>query len=371
MSRPVSDKLGRSLARTLWQSPLWAVPFAIFFGTMFGGTWGIYRDAYLVSLVFAVTIRLALVALVFGFLEPMRRRSRGRGPGLPLEIALYSVVSILGSYLAAYIVHSTFFPGFLASPRSFAVTGMYALLFSTLIGGVAYATHFYKESVARAREAAEARAALAQAELRALRAQVQPHFLFNTLNSIAALIPVDPAAAEEMTTRLSELFRHGLSASERETTPLGEELAFERAYLDIERARFGGRLRIETDVDAGLEAVPVPSLLLQPVVENAVRHAISPRAAGGTIRLSARRDGATLVLAVEDDGPGMSAEQVADALGEGEPRTPGGRGFGLFALRERLRASGLDRALAIERPPSGGTRVVVTLPIHRSERSSS
>ena len=363
MSRRMPESLGRSLVRTLWQTPLWAIPFALFFGTMFGGTWSVYRDAYLVSLVFAATIRLALVALEFGFLEPMRRRSRGRGLTLPVEIALYSIVSILGSYLAAYIVHATFFPGFLASPRSIAVTGMYALLFSTLIGGIAYAMHFYRESIARAREAAEARAALAQAELRALRAQVQPHFLFNTLNSIAALIPVDPAAAEEMTTRLSELFRHGLSASERETTPLGEELDFELAYLEIERTRFGGRLRVETVVEPGLESLPVPSLLLQPVVENAVRHAISPRAAGGTVRLTARRDGASLVLAVEDDGPGMSAEDVARALGEGPSREPGGRGFGLFALRERLRASGLDQALAIERPPSGGTRVVVTLPL--------
>jgi len=359
------------IVRTLWQTPLWAIPFALFFGTMFGGTWPVYKGSYLVSLIFAATIRFTLIVLRFGIIAPMRRRARGRRPNLPVEIALYSSVSILSSFLAAYIVHRTIFPGFLGTPRAFAVTGMYAVLFSTLIGGIAYAVHFYHESIARAREAAEARAALAQAELRALRAQVQPHFLFNTLNSIASLIPVDPAAAEEMTTRLSELFRHGLSASERETTSLKDELAFERAYLDIERARFGGRLSIETTVEPGLESLPVPSLLLQPVVENAVRHAIAPRAAGGTVRLSARRVGDALVLAVEDDGPGMSDEARAGALGEGEARTPGGRGFGLFALRERLRASGLDRALAIERPPSGGTRVVVTLPIHRTERSPS
>ena len=361
--RRMPDTLRRSLVRTIWQTPLWAVPFALFFGTMFGARWSTYRDSYYVSLVFAATIRLALIALEFGVLERMRRRARGRGVPLPLEIALYSIVSILGSFLAAYIVHSTFFPGFFSSPRSVAVIGMYALLFSSLIGGIAYAMHFYQESIARARETAEVRAELAQAELRALRAQVQPHFLFNTLNSIASLIPVDPKAAEEMTTRLSELFRHALSASERETTPLGEELAFALGYLDIERARFGGRLRVETSVAPGLETVPVPSLLLQPVVENAVRHAISPRASGGTIRLSARKEGAALVLAVEDDGPGIPGDALARALGEGEARTPGGRGFGLFALRERLRASGLDRALAIERPPSGGTRVTVTLPL--------
>jgi two-component system LytT family sensor kinase len=269
---------------------------------------------------------------------------------------------VLGAYVAAYIAHKTIFPGFLGSPRAFAVTGMYALLFSSLIGGIAYAMHFYHESIARARETSGVRAELAQAELRALRAQVQPHFLFNTLNSIAALIPVDARAAEEMTTRLAELFRHALSASERETTPLREELAFAHGYLDIERVRFGGRLRVETDVPDGLESLPVPSLLLQPVVENAVRYGIAPRPDGGLVRLSARRDGDRLVLAVEDDGPGIPADALARALGAGEPRAPGGRGFGLFALRERLRA--LGASLAIETPPAGGTRVTVTLPLN-------
>jgi signal transduction histidine kinase len=364
MSPRRPESLGGALVRTLWQAPLWAVPFALFFGTMFGGSLAGYKGAYLVSLIFATTIRLALIGLRFGILAPMHRRARGRRPNLPVEIALYSVVSVLGAFLAAFIVDRTLFPGFLGSPRSFALTGMYALIFSTLIGGIAYAMHFYQESIARARETAEVRAELAQAELRALRAQVQPHFLFNTLNSIASLIPADPKAAEEMTTRLSELFRHGLSASERETTSLKDELAFELAYLDIERVRFGGQLKIETAIAPGVESLPVPSLLLQSVVENAVRHAISPRESGGTIKIVARRDGEALVLSVEDDGPGMSAETVARVLGDG--REKGGRGFGLFALRERLRAWGSGAGLAIERPSAGGTRVVVTLPVRSS-----
>ena len=348
------QRFGPALWRTVWQTPLWAIPFAFFFGTMFGGTWPTYRDSYLVSLIFAGTIRLSLLALEFGVLRAMRRRPGSRGPRIAVEASLYAISSVIGAYIAAFIVDRTLFHGFLGSPRAFAVTGLYAILFSTLIGGIAYAIHFYQESIARARETAEVRAELAQAELRALRAQVQPHFLFNTLNSIASLIPVDPKAAEEMTTRLSELFRHALSASERETVPLGEELAFLQAYLDIERVRFGVRLKVETLVAPGLEGVPVPSLLLQPVVENAVRHGIAPRAEGGVIRITARRHGAALVLSIEDDGVGTSA----DVLEEG--REKGGRGFGLFALRERLRAVG--GTLAIERPQAGGTRVTVTLP---------
>ena len=357
MSPRKSEKLGPALWRAVWRTPIWALPFALFFGTMFGGTWATYRGSYLVSLIFAATIRIALIILDFGVLQSLRRRRPARGPRVAIEAALYAISSVIGAYVAAFIVDRTLFHGFLGSPRAFAVTGMYALLFSGLIGGIAYAIHFYQESIARARETAEVRAELAQAELRALRAQVQPHFLFNTLNSIASLIPVDPKAAEEMTTRLSELFRHALSASERETVPLSEELAFVQAYLDIERVRFGGKLRVETRVQPGLESAPVPSLLLQPVVENAVRHAIAPRAEGGVIRVEARRDGDHIVLSIEDDGPGMSAEAVARVLEEG--REKGGRGFGLFALRERLRASG--RTLAIERPPAGGTRVVITL----------
>jgi sensor histidine kinase YesM len=162
-----------------------------------------------------------------------------------------------------------------------------------------------------------------------------------------------------MTTRLSELFRHGLAASERETTSL--RTSSRSSLLPGDRgARFGGRLNVETDIAPGLESVQVPSLLLQAVVENAVRYAIAPRPGGGTIRIAARLDGAALVISVEDDGPGMSDETVARVLGEG--REKGGRGFGLFALRERLRTPGSGGGLAIERPPAGGTRVVVTLP---------
>ncbi len=349
---------GRSLFDAVWQTPLWAIPFAVFFGTMYGGARETYVLSYEISLVFALTIRLAMVALTHLALPALRRDAPAAGrPPLALEIALFAAVSVAASYLAAFIIHKTFLPGFLGTTRSLALTGMYALLFSFLIGGIAYASHFYRESIARARAVEAMRAELAQAELRALKAQIEPHFLFNTLNAIASLIPSDPRAAEEMTTRLAEVFRYALSASERETAPLSEEVAFATAYLDIERARFGERLRVVVAVEPGLERVLVPSLLLQPVVENAVRHGIAPRASGGTIRIGAARAGSTLKLTVEDDGPGMSKDVVA------APREPGGRGFGLHALRERLRASGIPDALVIETPAGGGTRIVITLPL--------
>ena len=363
----MTPKSGRSLGRALfdaaWQVPLWSIPFALFFGTLYGGARETYILSYEISLVFSLTIRLALVGLTWFVLPALRKGPLCEGGvPLPLEIALFAITSVVSSYVAGFIISQTFLPGFMGSARSFAVTGMYALLFSSLIGGIAYAMHFYRQAIARTRAVESMRAELAQAELRALKAQIEPHFLFNTLNAIASLIPSNPAAAEEMTTRLADVFRYALSASERETAPLSDELAFAHSFLGIERVRFGDRLRVVTTVEPGLERAPVPSLLLQPVVENAVRHAIAPRAEGGTIRLSAKRAGTSLVLAVEDDGPGIDTATAARILA-GTKREPGSRGFGLFALRERLRAAGLEQALALDTPPGGGTRVTITLPL--------
>jgi len=366
MSRdPSAHSLVRAILNSIWQVPLWAIPFGIFFGTVFGARPENYAWAYAISLIFSLTIRLGLILLSHVVLPRIRRASPGgRGPALPVEIALFASTALIASYAAAFIVHLTILPGFLGTPRDLVLNGMYSLLFSTLIGGIAYAAHFYRQSIARMRAVESMRAELAQAELRALKAQLEPHFLFNTLNAIASLIPSNPAAAEEMTTRLADVFRYALSASERETAPLADELAFAHSYLDIERVRFGDRLRVITNVEPGLERAPVPSLLLQPVVENAVRHAIAPRAEGGTIRLSAKRAGGALELTVEDDGPGIDAATAARILegGDSARREPGSRGFGLYALRERLRAAGLEHALALDTPPGGGTRVTITLP---------
>ncbi len=166
------------------------------------------------------------------------------------------------------------------------------------------------------------------------------------------MIAEHPRAAEDTTTRLADVFRYALQASDREHQRLGDELAFLRAYLDIERTRFGERLRIVETVEPGLEAFLVPSLLLQPLAENAVRHGIATRAEGGTIQLDVRRASDRLVIEVRDDGPGF-----------GSGRATTGTGFGLHSVRERLRAAGLVDALHIESDASRGTRVRVTLPL--------
>jgi signal transduction histidine kinase len=326
------------------------VPFGIFFGTMFGSDLESYFKAYQLALVFAYCIGLGLWAWRYFLLPRLDVPGRGR-TDLRVGISVM-LTALLSSYVAAVIIHFTLMPGFLGSPRNVAIAGMWTLLFAALFTGINFAIAYYRQSMERARQVEQIRAELAEAELRALRAQINPHFLFNTLNSIAALITEDPAAAEETTTRLADVFRYALQASEREHARLGDELAFLRSYLEIERTRFGSRLRVEEAIEPGLDSVLVPSLLLQPVVENAVRHAVSARPEGAWVRIAARRDQDKLTLEVADDGPGMNGSE-----------TTSGTGFGLHAVRERLRASGLPDALVIDSARGQGTRVRISLPL--------
>jgi anti-sigma regulatory factor (Ser/Thr protein kinase) len=187
-----------------------------------------------------------------------------------------------------------------------------------------------------------------EARLSALTARIHPHFLFNTLNSISALVTEDPKKAEAMLERLASLLRFILD-SDRRVVSLGQELAVVRDYLEIESTRFGDRLRWNVEVAPGLEPCEVPPLSVQTLVENSIKHAIAPRRAGGEIRVAVRRHNGALELGVWDDGPGFTATEL----------TPG---HGLDNLRQRLASLyGAAGHLAIERA-SDGTEVTVTLP---------
>lgn len=199
--------------------------------------------------------------------------------------------------------------------------------------GVAHALRFYERAKSREQREVELEARLAQARLQALRMQLNPHFLFNTLNSIASLVHEQPQA-EEMIECLSDLLRLTLSASERQEVTLREELYFLDRYLLIEQIRFGHRLRVEKQIDiAALDAV-VPILILQPIVENAVRHGIETQIAPGMVRIIAERTGQTLLLSVEDNGCGRSSS-LKPTLKEG---------VGLSNTRSRLKELYGERA---------------------------
>ena len=199
----------------------------------------------------------------------------------------------------------------------------------------------------------------ATAQLAALRAQINPHFLFNSLNSIAQLIHADPDAAERCVERLADMFRYILRRAEKEFVPLADELEMTQAYLDIERARFGDRLRVETSVDPRSLRQLIPNLILQPLVENAIKHGLSLKRGAGTIRIDAAVSDGHLELAVADDGLGMGGPALA-AVYE--------RGIGLRNLRDRLsRLYGPSHLPEITSAPGSGTRVRLHLPVRPAE----
>ena len=188
------------------------------------------------------------------------------------------------------------------------------------------------------------------AELRALRTQIDPHFLFNSLNSINALVSVDPKKARQMCVLLSDLLRTSLQVGAQATIPLAQELALVREYLGVEALRFGERLRPEFRIEPGLEALAVPTLLLQPLVENSITHGIAHLVSGGFVRLEARRNGATLLLAVENSI---------------DPETPrrAGSGTGIENVRKRLRLSFGGRATLNTSENGECFRTEITLPL--------
>jgi two-component system LytT family sensor kinase len=213
------------------------------------------------------------------------------------------------------------------------------------------ALEFERERNERQRQQERLQHSLTEAELKALRAQVDPHFLFNTLNTVADLITSDPAKAEIMTERLAEFFRYTLTRTDRTLATLDEELQFVRHYLHIEQVRFGDRLSVELSTGPGVAGEMVPALILQPLVENAIRHGLAPKPEGGRICVSASREGGFVRLRVADDGVGMRGESVR------------ANGIGLRNVRERLQALYGDAArMDIDSSAAQGTSVSLLLP---------
>lgn len=214
------------------------------------------------------------------------------------------------------------------------------LFFGVVLYVVMGSTQWIGASMSLARETEarrmQADALRARAELEALRGRLDPHFLFNTLHSLSVLARHDPAQTQVALGQLADLLRYVLDSKRgaREQVPFADELAFVQAYLALESLRFGERLRIHTSIDDDALDVVVPSLSLQPLVENAIRHAVTPRASGGAVNVSAHLEHDALVLAVKDDGAGSTPD--SDATTQGAAPSTAGTGVGLDALRRRL-----------------------------------
>jgi two-component system LytT family sensor kinase len=203
---------------------------------------------------------------------------------------------------------------------------------------------------------------LVEAELRALRAQINPHFLFNSLNTIAALISLEPEKAEKFTVRLAKVFRYVLLHADQPLSAIDEEIDFLRTYLEIEQIRFGERLLVEFDVDNSIAHSAVPSLILQPLVENAIKHGIAPKIGSSRILVQVKRKNSMILLSVEDDGIGLSAKEAT--LGQALPDARSGAGVGLQNVLERLHAMyGETASLSLVSIPSGGSRATLEIPL--------
>jgi signal transduction histidine kinase len=208
-----------------------------------------------------------------------------------------------------------------------------------------------EEAIALQAQAAQLRAQLAGARLAALRTQLNPHFLFNTLHAVSALVERDPRGVRRMIARLSELLRMSLDGVEDSEIPLARELDFTRRYLEIMKIRFEGRLEITEHIDAAAESALVPNLLLQPLVENAFKHGVDRLEGVGRIELRAERTDQRLVLSVSDNGPGVGGPQATVD------------GLGLRNTRARLaQLYGADQSLSLKAMPEGGAIVIVSLP---------
>ena len=226
-----------------------------------------------------------------------------------------------------------------------------------LVLGIIHAVQYYERLRQREVEAVRLQARLAEARLQTLKTQLNPHFLFNALNAVSTLMRRDVDAADRVLARLSELLRMTLMDRDAQEVPLRRELELLDPYLEIERTRFSDRLRVLSRVRPETLDALVPHLLLQPLVENAIRHGIAPRAGPGTVEVAVERVDGTIVLTVQDDGVGLTP-------GAGG----GGTGVGLSNTRDRLRALyGEAHGFTVEPVPAGGTRVTVTIPLRRAD----
>ena len=302
-------------------------------------------------------------ALLSPFVILLAKRFRLQRPHLWRSLAVHLAATFLFSTAASFVWDFTtsrgaFHDGHF-SPGGFFSSMDWGLDFGVLLYWIIvllhYAVDYYRRYEAGLVAAADLNAQLAHAQLQALKMQLHPHFLFNTLHAISELVYEDPAAAERMIVGLSQLLRLSLETSEIEV-PLHQEVRFVELYLDIERTRFETRLVVEMRIEERLKEALVPHLILQPLLENSIKHGIAHRSSGGVIVLKAEQDNESLVLSVRDNGSGVPQPK---ANGNGHHR----EGIGLSTTRARLeKLYGNNQSLYLVRH-NAGIEVIIRLPL--------
>ncbi len=326
----------------------WCLAFTIVFCTLVAVLFSLARGESLASRVLVMSYSIGLsihVCMYVGFVWWSPRL-----PQLVVTVAMLGCGLVLGMALGGTLMEGR--PLFL-------LRNGYTLAIGALLGVLTVSGSYVMENwwdtrarLGRAERDALARdKALAEAELRVLQAQVEPHFLFNTLANVVSLIHTHPDRAARLLERLTSLLRASLSRTRRADGTLGDELAVVRAYLDIQAQRMAGRMTYRVDVEPSLESVRMPPLLLQPLVENAVLHGIEPAAAGGHVVVRAERSGGVVRVEVVDDGLGIDSDAA-------------GHGVGIANVRERLRAAFGERGrLGLSETPGGGVTADLRIPV--------
>src|SRR5436189_741532 len=249
------------------------------------------------------------------------------------------------------------YPALIDCYRAYFAFGFYIdLIIASLIVIAVHALLYYQNFRASELAQSSLKTDLAQAQLRALKMQLHPHFLFNTLHSISSLVLEDPPKANSMIARLGDFLRLTVDNSDQQLVTLKEETEFLRCYLDIEQVRFGDRLTVTFELEPQTLSAQVPHLILQPVVENAIQHAIAPRAARGHINIQAKCLDSLLRVAISDNGPGISSNAIS----------PAKKCVGLTNVRSRLQQIyGSDFRFELANGGNRGLTVVIEIPFHR------
>lgn len=333
------------------------VPYAVIYGlVLLVQRPGTPVESVLTAAIWEVTGASLLGLGVRALMRRIHRSVVSRGPALALSAALAIVYGLCNTATTVLTIRfgapADVFRQYMDNAVGWDMIG------GLTIGALLVAIFTMLEMNERLRQqralAVRAEELRVRAELAALRAQLDPHFLFNTLHSITTLVRLDPALAERALIRFGSLMRYVLeSAGDREgEVPLDEELDFVRSFVALEQLRLGTRLRVEERVEDEALEYGIPALTLQPLVENAIRHGIAPRAAGGTLRIAAALDGETLVVTVADDGPG----------GVPSAAPPSG-GIGLRTVQQRLVARyGAAARCDVVSAPNEGWAVHVCIP---------
>lgn len=365
---------GPSWRRVLLVAGIWAVVAAFFAAEnaanhVLRGRPIPWFDAVALEFVYWVPWALltpVLLWLVRGYRldRGWKERSALAGAGVPVAV-VQSVAAVLLTY-AAVVLAGMDVEAARLRPQIGLGIATYSLTaywkYWAVIAVVAAVT-YGRELRQREVESARLETRLVDARLHALRMRLQPHFLFNTLHSVSMLNLRDAEAANRLLVKLSDLLRATLATAEESVVPLEREIALVDRYLEIESIRIGERLEVEWEVDEKVFQARVPTLILQPLVENAIRHGVAPSSAAGRLTIRACRDRNDLLLEVVDDGAGFPADFDLDQ----------DAGVGLGTTRARVERLHPDRGeLAVDCPPSGGARVWVRLPFrpHHEEGGS-